>query len=379
MDDDVYAAKLAKETQIFKDQVDVNALPDIFHYWSNKCLRPMLEEYGAANPDQFFARYLQQSAIGCAAPDPVFISIGAGNCDTEIRVARLLKDAGLAHFTIECMDINPHMLERGRQMAEREGVSGNVSFVEGDFNSWESRRTYAGVMANQSLHHVVNLEGLFDEIRRALDPRGCFVISDMIGRNGHQRWPEALAAVHRFWHELPPEYRHNRQLDRHEELYENWDCSGESFEGIRAQEILPLLLDRFHFRLYIAFANVFVYFIRFWLQLQGRPGMGPRLYRSRDAFDERALLAGATPTHMLAVLSSQRTTQVFTRSDTEQACIGPRGSPRLALRRRYDGCSVDFDGGQLDTQYCHLAVAVTERRGGVIDADLDRHQPGFGR
>jgi SAM-dependent methyltransferase len=340
MDDDVYAAKLAQEKQIFKDQVDVNALPEIFHFWSNKYLRPMLEEYGAANPDQFFAKCLQESAIACAAPDPAFISIGAGNCDTEIRVAGLLKDAGLAQFTIECMDINPHMLERGRQMAEQEGVSGNVSFVEGDFNSWEPRQVYAGVMANQSLHHVVNLEGLFNEIRCALDPRGCFVISDMIGRNGHQRWPEALAAVHRFWHELPPEYRYNHQLDRYEELYENWDCSGESFEGIRAQEILPLLLDRFHFRAYIGFANVIDVFID---RAFGHNFKADREW-DRDfidrvhAFDERALLAGnLTPTHMLAVLSSQPGPRRCSRGLTPERSV--RWPTRLAalsaMRRRY--------------------------------------------
>jgi len=340
MDDEVYAAKLAQETQIFKDQLDVNALPDIFHFWSNKYLRSMIEEFGAANPDQFFAMYLQQGAIACAIPNPRFISIGAGNCDTEIRVAGLLKDAGLAQFTIECMDINPHMLERGRQMAEQEGVSGNVSFVEGDFNSWEPCQVYAGVMANQSLHHVVNLEGLFNEIRCALDPRGCFVISDMIGRNGHQRWPEALAAVHRFWHELPPEYRYNHQLNRHEELYENWDCSGESFEGIRAQEILPLLLDRFHFRAYIGFANVIDVFIdrAFGHNFKADQQWDRDFIDRVHAFDEQALLAGKlTPTHMLAVLSSQPGPRRCSRGLTPERSV--RWPTRLAalraVRRRY--------------------------------------------
>ncbi len=40
-------------------------LPRIFHYWSNKYLRPMLEEFGVSNPDQFFAKYLH---LGECAP-----------------------------------------------------------------------------------------------------------------------------------------------------------------------------------------------------------------------------------------------------------------------------------------------------------------------
>lgn len=220
--DDAYAARMQAETAVYKDVADINVLPAIFHYWSNAYLRPMLEEFGVSNPDQFFAQYLLESARACGADEPVFVSIGSGNCDAEVRVALLLKQAGLTHFVIECVDMNPHMLERGRAMAQQENVAAHVRTVEADFNQWRAQQRYAGVMANQSLHHVVNLEGLFDEIKRALRPRAYFVASDMIGRNGHLRWPEALREVESFWHERPPPYHYNRQLERHEDMVENW-------------------------------------------------------------------------------------------------------------------------------------------------------------
>jgi 2-polyprenyl-3-methyl-5-hydroxy-6-metoxy-1,4-benzoquinol methylase len=132
------------------------------------------------------------------------------------------------------------MLERGRTLAKQSGVSGNLTFTQGDFNTWQPERSYDAVVANQALHHVVTLEGLFANIRASLRPDGIFVTSDMIGRNGHMRWPEALEIVHEFWRQLPESYRYNRQLKRYEELYQNWDCSTEGFEGIRAQDILPL-------------------------------------------------------------------------------------------------------------------------------------------
>ena len=91
-----YQARLAAETRIYKDVEDINILPQIFHYWSNTYIRPMLEEYGCSNPDQFFAKYLRESAERCADGAPFFISIGAGNCDTEIRVAQLMRNAGLS-------------------------------------------------------------------------------------------------------------------------------------------------------------------------------------------------------------------------------------------------------------------------------------------
>ena len=48
-----------------------------------------------------------------------------------------------------------------------------------------------------------DLEELFTFVRRAIGPDGVFVISDMIGRNGHQRWPEAKRLAERLFSKLP--------------------------------------------------------------------------------------------------------------------------------------------------------------------------------
>lgn len=321
-----YAARMAAETLVYKDVADINVLPGIFHYWSNKYLRPMLEEFGFSNPDQFFCKYLLESAARTGDAAPWFVSIGAGNCDTEVRVAKLLREAGLGTFTFECLDMNPHMLQRGRELAAQEGVGAHLAFSEGDFNRWRPTRRYAGVIANQSLHHVMNLEGLFDAIATAMHPRALFVTHDMIGRNGHMRWPEALAEVQRFWQELPPEYRYNRSLKRHEDAYINWDCSSEGFEGIRAQDILPLLLKRFHFRVFIGFANVVDVFIdRAFGHNFDAQGTWDREFIDRvHAFDDAAIMAGTlTPTHMMAVMGL----------DAEAPCRSSRGvTPEVSVR-----------------------------------------------
>lgn len=111
MDSD-YQQRVSKELEIFQDQVDVNALPDIFHYWSNKYLRPMLEAYGYSHPDAFFAHYIRQCVAGSEEVGTI-ISLGSGNCDTEVRVARILFDQGVRNFRIQCLDMNPAMLQRG--------------------------------------------------------------------------------------------------------------------------------------------------------------------------------------------------------------------------------------------------------------------------
>lgn len=323
--DTAYLAKMQQEQERYRDVLDVNALPPIFHYWAHTHLRPMFEEFGVNHPDDWFVRHLLEGARRTGAGRPAFVSIGAGNCDTEVRVAKLLREAGLQDFVIECVDINQAMLDRGRQMAEEHGVAGNLEFLESDFNYWRANRAYDAIMANQSLHHVVNLEGLFDEVRRALHPQGIFVVSDIIGRNGHQRWPEALEALHRFWQELPQGYRYNHLLRRHEESYDNWDCSAEGFEGIRAQDILPLLLERFQFYRSIAFGNVIDPLIDrgFGHNFDADAPWDRDFIDRVHAFDEQSFRDGTLkPTHLFAAMTvGEPPAREYSRGLAPESCV----------------------------------------------------------
>lgn len=302
---------MGQEKAIFADQVNVHDLPAIASYWSNKYLLPKLQKFGVSHPDDFLAKYLCEASSRTGSGRPRFASLGAGNCDTELRVAQQLVDAGLEDFQIDCLDINTAMLKRGKENARQAGLENKVLPVECDFNTWRPDQEYDGVMANQSLHHVLELETLFDAVQGGLKPNGLFVASDMIGRNGHQRWPEALALVREFWTELPDTYRHHLQLRRAEPEYLDWDCAQEGFEGIRAQDILPLLVERFGFEVFIGFGNLVDPFID--------RGFGHHFDPERDwdrdfidrvhARDEAELERGSIkPTHMLAVMSVDRQT-----------------------------------------------------------------------
>jgi len=74
---------------------DVHALPGIFHYWSDKYLRPKLEAFGFSNPDQFF----RDAHPGCRASrwrsDPRREASDRATAIPRSVVARLLRDKGL--------------------------------------------------------------------------------------------------------------------------------------------------------------------------------------------------------------------------------------------------------------------------------------------
>ncbi|MCX7553268.1 class I SAM-dependent methyltransferase [Marinicella sp. S1101] len=302
-----YANQLNAEINRFSQEEEVNDLPDIFHYWSNKYLVPKFQAYGFSNPDEFFFKYAQMAIENCEQSKVQILSIGAGNCDTEIKLAKSLASSGHSNFIIQCMDINEAMFQRGMRLAETEGVRDHLVFLQADFNHWKAAEKYDLVIANQSLHHVVELEHLFDNIKSAMRKNGKFITSDVIGRNGHMRWPEALDELNKIWHKMPDKYKHNHAFNRHEKKYINHDCSREGFEGIRAQDVLPLLVERFEFELFIPFANLILIFVD--------RNFGPN-FSIDDPEDlafidnvqksDEALMADGTikPTMMLAVMNS---------------------------------------------------------------------------
>ena len=258
-----------------------------------------------SHPDDFFARELERAYGDAQARPAYFASIGAGNCDTEIRIAQILRARGIDDFVIDCLDVNTAMLARGAAQAADAGVAANIRPLEGDFNRWQPPHPYDAIVANQSLHHVSALEHLFDAVAGALTPRGRFIVSDMIGRNGHRRWPAALAIVEEYWAALPARCRYDHQRDRRDERYPDTDHAAGSFEGIRAEDILPLLAERFAFEFFFAFGNVIDPFID--------RGYGPNFdpqnaadralidaIHARDEAEQRA--GRIPPTHLMAVL-----------------------------------------------------------------------------
>lgn len=303
-----YGARSAQERNRFADEVDISALPPIFAYWANRHLRPVVESLGFSYPEDFYAREIERQARRKGGPLRM-LSIGCGNCDNEVRIAKLLVERGLVDWTFVCLDLTAPMLERGRELAAAEGLVERFEFVAADMCEWRTNETFDVVLANQCLHHIFELERVFKRVSEVLAPDGVFVSSDMIGRNGHQRWPEAREIIDRFWLELPEPYRYHRLLQRQEERFMDWDCSVVGFEGIRAQDILPLLVQRFDFDFFYAFGNVIDPFVDrgFGWNFDADAAWDRDFIDRVHAADEAAIDAGVVkPTHMFATMRHRR-------------------------------------------------------------------------
>ena len=294
--------RLAQEKRRFDAEVCVHNLPDIFHYWSNNHLKPFINDQGYDSLDDFFVREISHVAPADGSTIRI-ASVGCGDCAVEAGIARLIEAGGIANFHFTCVDLSDGALTRAEAALAGGALQGRFSFVVADFNKGLPDGPFDVVMANQSLHHVMELESLFQSIRDQLSSTGRFVVSDIIGRNGHQRWPEARELVDEAWQWLPMRYRYNWQLQRQEEQFLDWDCSQEGCEGIRAEDVLPLLLEYFSPRVFIAWGNIIDIFIDrcFGHNFRQQNEWDLHFIDRIQAIDSAAVASGRIkPTHMLA-------------------------------------------------------------------------------
>jgi len=319
-----YEARKHRETEFF--EVHNTALPDIFHYWSNKFLVPQLSPLGFTNSSECFRERLSKICKAYPRESCTFLSIGSGSCETEINITQWLHACNVRNFVFECTDVTGSSIEKAKELARQHGVQDHFIFRTLDINHWSPMRKYHSVLAIQSLHHIVKLESVLDNIRSCLIDDGYFLADDMIGRNGHQRWPESLEIVQSLWRELPDRYKYNHQLRRFEKEFDNWDCSTQAFEGIRSQDILPLLIERFHFETFAAFGNVIDIFIdrSFGPNFDSQAPADRTFIDRVHVIDVDALEKGMIkPTHMIAVMQKIPTETRIHKHFSPKFCVRP--------------------------------------------------------
>jgi SAM-dependent methyltransferase len=356
-----YKESVARELENFRNVANVHDLPEIYHYWSERYVRPLLTEVGVQSIEGFFAEQVIQRCASRGGSIVRVVSLGSGNGEVEVSLARAVLERGFRDLEVTCVELNGDMQERAQREAVSAGASANMRFVEADLNEWVADGTYDVVLASHSLHHVVALEHLFGEITGALAPDGVLLVNDMIGRNGHMRWPEAQEFIEAIWRSMPDRYKYNQQLTRFDPEFVNHDCSTEGFEGVRAQDILPLLLRVFHPETFVAFANIIDVFVDrgYGHNLDPASADDRQFIDSVGHLDQLSIDLGIVkPTHLIASFRTTPVAAKYPRHWNPEFCVRNPGMqhPVDGLRRR---CS-DLEA-QRDQARAQLAAVVSSR------------------
>jgi SAM-dependent methyltransferase len=276
-------------------QYQGETLPPIFEYWSGRFLAPNAQRLGIGSPESFFLDHIRRSATGADTPVRV-LSVGTGSCGMEIGLAARLRADGSA-VRITCMDFNPALMRHAAAAARERGVEALMTFEARDCNLPFELPGQDVIIVNQFFHHVTDLETFCRSLRRSLSPRGVLLSSDIIGRNGHQLWPDVETVVQEAWATLPANKRHDRHFNAASPRYRPIDHSAYSNEGVRAQDIVGCLLAEFDFELFYSFGGAIMPFV------ERRIGFNfdPQLAEDREwidrmhAIDAAALAAGRYP------------------------------------------------------------------------------------
>ncbi|MEM8964271.1 MAG: class I SAM-dependent methyltransferase, partial [Acidobacteriota bacterium] len=185
------------------------------------------------SPFHDLASWLEVDSLRRNLGRPIrILSLGSGYCGPELALARALS----VPYEVRCTDINPDLFTQAREQAEADGLS--LDFAEADLNFMTIEPGHWDlIFAHASIHHVINLEQLFDQIRGGLSTHGIFHLVEVVGQNRKLIWDENERYANRLLDLLPAELTGDQRLAVPEEV--------DGMEGVRQEDILPLLRERF--------------------------------------------------------------------------------------------------------------------------------------
>lgn len=177
MEDALYARELAKEAEIWGSIAEQQAstLPPDWRYHRKLRHNDIMH---AVDIDALLDR---------VTPDSSVLELGCGSGWLTIAMAQR---GARAHG----LDIGDKALEVARSYYEsvKANIAGTATYQLADLNTIDlPLEHYDAIVAKGVLHHLLNLESLFDQIHKTLKPGGLLWISDT---NGEETLPVVLIA-----------------------------------------------------------------------------------------------------------------------------------------------------------------------------------------
>jgi SAM-dependent methyltransferase len=124
-------------------------------------------------------------------------------CDDDALEGVWMRAA--ASVSLDVFELSPGVIRHRRALAPP-----GVRFIQSDLNFIRlPAERYDVIWSSGCLHHVVNLEYLFEQVARALRPGGLLAIHDYVGETRLQFDPRRLDRVNAALSEVPVRFRRN--------------------------------------------------------------------------------------------------------------------------------------------------------------------------
>jgi 2-polyprenyl-3-methyl-5-hydroxy-6-metoxy-1,4-benzoquinol methylase len=162
------------------------------------------------------------------------LGCGAGRLERSLLEAKICT-------SFHGIDISDNAIAEARAEASRQNLP--VTYEVGDMNSMElPQHEFDLVVAQTSLHHVLFLEHVANQVWRTLRPDGYLWIHDYIGETQGQYDGKRLEIANRVLAVLPEKYRKNRISGRTLTQASRPEPGrlASPFEMIRSEDIVPV-------------------------------------------------------------------------------------------------------------------------------------------
>jgi 2-polyprenyl-3-methyl-5-hydroxy-6-metoxy-1,4-benzoquinol methylase len=134
----------------------------------------------------FFGKWYRYLVERATASGPNVLELGCGEGNLAIELAQ----HGLR---VTAVDLSAERIERATLKARQSSASRPPTFLVDDLNTITlPPETYDCILAHDSLHHVLKLDRLCDEVRSSLKPSGAFLVMDFSGMGVVRRILAAL-------------------------------------------------------------------------------------------------------------------------------------------------------------------------------------------
>lgn len=154
---------------------------------------------------------------------------------------RALYERGRFGRILAC-DVAPATVKRARREAEKMGIS-NIEYRVLDLEHAPLGGPYDAIIANDVLHHITDLEGVYGRIHEALAPGGKFLFNEYVGPNRFQYSEERMHLINRYFRLLRDELRRDytgETLWRRERLSPARVIADDPTEAVRSEDVLPV-------------------------------------------------------------------------------------------------------------------------------------------
>jgi len=223
-----YEAMLAAETQFWRDGDPFNEMV-ARQPWSQRTYFRFVNEAFSGDP-----RVPWWIWVGRQGPFARAASIGSGGGPVETT----LLQQGVKQMVLYDLNAVAGASSSDRMPAE---VRQRCRWERVDLNFGElPANEYDLIVNNSCLHHIVNLEHVLYQIRRALRPGGLFAVFDFIGPSRFQYSQQHREIAEAVRLSVPQRFRQSH-IDclGVPPLGEEWGFS--PFEAVRSDEIVPLV------------------------------------------------------------------------------------------------------------------------------------------